>query len=156
MTSASWAMTMVIAVNALLFHAMPRFSRPDILFAVTVTDAFVSGAGRALVSRYRTILWTGAVVALAASLLIPAPLLGSGRGELLMMAAVAGNMNVSLSAWLWANGKARPHAIPASEVRVASLVPRDTTCLGSPTGEALKRRRWPPDAPATSSGSRPW
>jgi len=98
MTSASWAMTMVIAVNALLFHAMPRFSRPDILFAVTVTDAFVSGAGRALVSRYRTILWTGAVVALAASLLIPAPLLGSGRGELLMMAAVAGNMNVSLSA----------------------------------------------------------
>ena len=44
MTSASWSMMLVVTVNAILFHAMPRFSRPDILFAVTVPDAFVAGA----------------------------------------------------------------------------------------------------------------
>ena len=32
MTSASWSMMLVVSVNAILFHAMPRFSRPDILF----------------------------------------------------------------------------------------------------------------------------
>ena len=36
MTSASWSMMLVVTVNAILFHAMPRVSRPDILFAVTV------------------------------------------------------------------------------------------------------------------------
>ena len=36
MTSSAWAMMLGIAMQALLFHAMPRFSRPDILFALTV------------------------------------------------------------------------------------------------------------------------
>ena len=65
MTSDSWPLLFVIAFHALLFHAMPRFSRPGILFAVTVPDAFVSGVGRRLVSRYRAIVWSGAAVALA-------------------------------------------------------------------------------------------
>jgi hypothetical protein len=34
------------------------------------------------------------------------------------------------SAWLWANRKARAHAIVPSDVRVASLVPRDTSLPG--------------------------
>jgi len=79
MTSTFWATMLVVAVNAILFHAMPRFSRPDILFAVTVPDAFVAGAGRTLVSRYRAIVWSGAAAALAIGLLLPAFLPGSGR-----------------------------------------------------------------------------
>jgi hypothetical protein len=51
MTFQTWAMILVIAVQALVFHAMPRFSRPDILFAVTVQEAFAAGAGRRLVAR---------------------------------------------------------------------------------------------------------
>ena len=74
---------------------MPRFSRPDILFAVTVPEAFAAGAGRTLVARYRAIVWSGAAAALAISLLLPTPQPGSGRGALLMMAVVAGNMIVA-------------------------------------------------------------
>ena len=78
MTSASWTMMLVVTMNAIFFHAMPRLSRPDILFAVTVPDAFVAGAGRTLVSRYRAIAWSGAAAALAIILLLPAPLPDSG------------------------------------------------------------------------------
>jgi len=130
MTSASWSVMLVVTVNAILFHAMPRFSRPDILFAVTVPEAFAAGAGRALVARYRAIVWSGAAAALAISLLLPAPRPGSGRGGLLIMGVVAGNMMVALAAWLFAHRKARAHAVPPSDVRVASLVPRDTSLPG--------------------------
>ena len=130
MTSASWSTMLVVTVNAILFHAMPRFSRPDILFAVTVPEAFAAGAGRTLVARYRAIVWSGAAAALAIGLLLPAPQPGSGRGALLMMGVVAGNMIVALAAWLLAHRRARAHAVPPSDVRVASLVPRDTSLPG--------------------------
>jgi hypothetical protein len=123
-------MTLVVTVNAIFFHAMPRFSRPDILFAVTVPDAFVAGDGRTLVARYRTIVWIGAAAALAIGLLLPAPPPGSGWGGVPMMAAVAGNMVIALAAWLLAHRKARAHAVRPADVRVASLVPRDTSLPG--------------------------
>ena len=59
MTSMFWPLLPIVMVHALIFHAMPRLSRPDILFAVTVSDAFAQGDGRALVSRYRAIVWIG-------------------------------------------------------------------------------------------------
>jgi uncharacterized membrane protein len=130
MTSVSWVMMLVVAANAILFHAMPRFSRPDILFAVTVPDAFVAGDGRMLVFRYRAIVWSGAAAALAIILLLPAAQPGSGPGAWLMMSVVPGNMIVALAAWLLAHRKARAHAVPPSDVRVASLVPRDTSLPG--------------------------
>ena len=130
MTSTVWALMLMVTVNALLFHFMPRFSRPDILFAVTVPEAFVAGAGRTLVSRYRAMVWIGAAGALAISLLLPAPQPDSGQGAMLMMGVVAGNMVVALTAWLLAHRKARAHAVPPSDVRVASLVPRDTSLPG--------------------------
>ena len=123
-------MMLVITMNAMLFHAMPRFSRPDILFAVTVPEAFVVGDGRGLVFRYRTIVWIGTAAALAISLLLPAPQPGSRLAAVLMVGVVAGNMLVALAAWLLAHRKARVHAIPPSDVRVASLVPRDTSLPG--------------------------
>ena len=130
MTSNAWAMMLGITMQALIFHAMPRFSRPDILFAVTVPDAFVAGAGRTLVSRYRAIVWSGAAAALAISLLLPTHLPESGPGALLMLSVVAGNTMVALAAWLMAHRRARAHAVPLSGVRVASLVPRDTSLPG--------------------------
>jgi uncharacterized membrane protein len=130
MTSTSWSVMLVVMVNAILFHAMPRFSRPDILFAVTVPEAFAAGAGRTLVARYRAIVWSGATAAVAIGLLLPAFLPGSGQGAMLAMGPVAGNMMVALAAWLLAHRKARAHAVPPSDVRVASLVPRDTSLPG--------------------------
>ncbi len=126
----SWFATLLIAVHALLFHALPRLSRPDILFAVTVSDAFVAGDGRRLVSRYRTIVWIGTAVALATSLLIPTTPSGSMPDTLWQFAVVAGNVAVAAAAWYWAHRQALAHAVPPSEVRVASLVPRDTSLPG--------------------------
>ncbi|HEU4691509.1 MAG TPA: hypothetical protein VFS23_24265, partial [Vicinamibacterales bacterium] len=130
MTSTSWTMMLVVTMNAILFHAMPRISRPDILFAVTVPDAFLAGDGRRLVFVYRAIVWSGAVTTLASLLLFPAPQAGSERGAWLMMGAVVGNVGVAMAAWLFAHRRARAHAVPLSNVRVASLVPRDTSLPG--------------------------
>jgi uncharacterized membrane protein len=109
---------------------MPRFSRPDILFAVTVPEAFAAGAGRTIISRYRAIVWTGAAAALAISLVLPAPQPDSGWGAMSMMGVAAGNTLVALAAWLLAHRKARAHAVPPSDVRIASLVTRDTSLPG--------------------------
>ena len=68
MTFAFWILMLIVTATALVFHFMPRFSRPDILFGVTVSEAFVADAGRPLVSRYRTIVWIGAAAALALGL----------------------------------------------------------------------------------------
>ena len=126
----SYMMLLMVTVHAVFFHAMPRLSRRDILFAVTVSEAFESGAGRALVSRYRTIVWSGAAVALAAGLLLPVLLPGAGRNGFLMIGVVGGNALVAINAWVWAHRKARAHAVAPSAVRVASLVPRDTSLPG--------------------------
>jgi hypothetical protein len=58
-----WLMLLVVAVNALMFHALPQLSRPDILFSVTVPGAFASsGEAAAIVRRYRTVVWLSTLV----------------------------------------------------------------------------------------------
>jgi uncharacterized membrane protein len=43
---------------------------------------------------------------------------------------VAGYVMVAANAWVWARRTAHAHAVPPSDVRVASLVPRDTSLPG--------------------------
>jgi uncharacterized membrane protein len=126
MTSASLFVMLVVAVHAIAFHVMPRLSRPDILFAVTVSDAFVAGEGRRLVFRYRAIVWIGAAAALAIGLLLPA----TPAPSLWDALPVATNVAVASTAWLLAHRTACAHAVPRSDVRVASLVPRDSSLPG--------------------------
>ena len=130
MTSAFGALMLVVTVNALVFHFMPRFSRPDILFGVTVSEAFVAGAGRTLVSRYRTMVWVGAAAALAIGLLLRAPPDESGWRAMLTTGVMTVNIVVAHMAWQLARRKARAHAVPPSDVRIASLVTRDTSLPG--------------------------
>ena len=83
---------------------MPRFSRPDILFGVTVPETFAAGAGRALVSRYRTIVWVSAAAALAIGLLLRARQEESGWGAIMMSAATVESIPAfgdTLSGWGW-------------------------------------------------------
>jgi uncharacterized membrane protein len=128
-----WVTTLVVAGNAIYFHAMPRYSRPDILFAVTVPEAFAAGAGRALVARYRAIVWSGAAAAIAIGLLLAVFLGGSGMAmQVAMMVPMAINVTVAVVAWRLAHREAQAHAVPFSDVRVASLVPRDTSLPGGP------------------------
>jgi uncharacterized membrane protein len=128
MTSAFWILMLIVTATALVFHFMPRFSRPDILFGVTVPEAFVAGAGRALVSRYRTTVWIGAAAALALGLLLRA---AGNPGWGMPMTGVMGGYSVFAHiTWQLARQKARAHAVPPSDVRVASLVTRDTSLPG--------------------------
>jgi uncharacterized membrane protein len=130
MTSAFWSLMLLVTVNALVFHFMPRFSRPDILFGVTVSEAFVAGAGRRLVSRYRAMVWVSAAAALAIGLLLRLPQDEGGGWSMLMTGVMTGNIVLAHVAWQWARQKARAHAVPPSDVRVASLVTRDTSMPG--------------------------
>jgi len=132
MTSVVWTLMLMVTATALVFHFMPRFSRPDILFGVTVPEAFVTGAGRTLVSRYRTIVWVSAAATLAIGLLLRASEDESGRSSMLMMGVGSGNIIVAHVAWQLAHRKARAHAVPPSDVRVASLATRDTSLPGGP------------------------
>jgi uncharacterized membrane protein len=120
---------LVVTANALLFHVMPRFSRPDILFGVTVSEAFVAGDGRTLVSRYQAIVWVSAAAALAISLLLQGPQ-DDSRPGMLMTGVMGGYIVVTHVTWQWARQRARAHAVPPSDVRVASLVTRDTSLPG--------------------------
>lgn len=130
MTSAFWNLMLMMTATALVFHFMPRFSRPDILFGVTVPEAFVAGAGRTLVSRYRAVIWISAAAALAIVLWLQARQDESGEWSMLMMGVMSANIVVAHVAWQWARQKARAHAVPPSEVRVASLITRDTSLPG--------------------------
>ena len=49
---------------------------------------------------------------------------------MLMTGVMTGNIVVAHVTWQWARGKARAHAVPPSDVRVASLVTRDTSVPG--------------------------
>jgi uncharacterized membrane protein len=127
-----WTTSLVVLGNAIYWHAMPRYSRPDILFAVTVPEAFAAGAGRALVATYRAIVWIGAAAAIAIGLLLQAFLPGPEWAGMLVIGPAAITMMVAVVAWRLAHLKARAHALPFSDVRVASLVPRDTSLPGGP------------------------
>jgi uncharacterized membrane protein len=108
---------------------MPRFSRPDIMFGVTVPEAFVAGAGRTVISRYRAIVWVNAAVTIAIGLLLRVPQ-DDGGWSMVMIGVMTGSIVVAHVAWQWARQKARAYAVPPSDVRVASLVTRDTALPG--------------------------
>ena len=129
MTFAFWNLILMVTLNALVFHFMPRFSRPDILFGVTVPEAFVAGAGRTLISRYRAIVWINAAVTIATGLLLQVPE-DDGGWSMVMIGVMTASIVVAHVAWQWARLKARAHAVPPSDVRVASLVTRDTSLPG--------------------------
>ncbi|HKY20337.1 MAG TPA: DUF5808 domain-containing protein [Vicinamibacterales bacterium] len=123
MSADLWLMLLVVAVNALMFHALPRLSRPDILFSVTVPGVFASsGDAAAIVRRYRTVVWLSTLVLVGVLLALPArdahaPFVG------MHIAAIFG-------AWAWANRRVRPHAASEQAIRVATLAPRDTHLPG--------------------------
>ncbi|HVT49283.1 MAG TPA: DUF5808 domain-containing protein [Vicinamibacterales bacterium] len=123
MTSQTWLLLAVTGIDAVLFHALPFFSRPDIVFSVTVADTFAAGSAAAtLVRRYRTAVWIGAAAAAAGLLLVQSTEIGVG---LLLAQGMLG-----VAAWLWARGQAQPHAASPPTVRTATIEPRQTRLPG--------------------------
>jgi uncharacterized membrane protein len=123
MSADLFLMLVVVAVNALMFHALPRLSRPDILFSVTVPGAFTSsGEAAAVVRRYRTVVWLSTLVFVGVMMALPAR---DARAAFVGM-----HVAVIFGAWAWANRRVRPHAAPEQAIRVATLAPRDAHLPG--------------------------
>ena len=123
MSADLWLMSLVVAVNALVFHALPRLSRPDILFSVAVPGAFASsGDAAAIVRRYRSFVWLATLVAVGVMTAAPA----SGVRAPFVGLHVAAMLGV----WAWAHRRVRLYAAPEPATRVATLVPRDTHLPG--------------------------
>jgi uncharacterized membrane protein len=105
-------------VIALLFHLLPRLTRPEIFFSVTVAPGFPrSSEGRRIVGRYRLQMWLGVLPAIAVLVI--------GREQPLAVAASQVTLLVAaLLAFNDARRRALAHAVQPSTVREAALVSR--------------------------------
>lgn len=106
---------LVVLIGGLLLW-LPRLTRPDLYFAVTVPPDFRdSDEGRAILGRYH-------IVTLLCSILALAIVLGAGaRWPLALIAALLIQEGGSLVAYLSCRRRVLPHAVEPSAVREAPL-----------------------------------
>jgi uncharacterized membrane protein len=128
-----WPMTVVAlwvwVITAVIALLTPRFSRPDLFFAITVSPSFrQTPAGRAILRRYYTSV---VVVSLIASSLIA---LVSFRSAPLKLTGLLGLVFVQMLGWfaafLVARNHTMPHHVEPSAEREAELRPRETSLPG--------------------------
>lgn len=116
----------VIVVSiAVLLLWLPRLTRPDLYFAVTVPPEFRDSAeGRAIFNRYRRVALLCSVVALAL-------VLGAGaRWPLALVAALVIQEGGSLAAYFSCRRRVIPHAVQPVAVREAPLRARSARLPG--------------------------
>ncbi|HWG59701.1 MAG TPA: DUF5808 domain-containing protein [Candidatus Acidoferrales bacterium] len=115
-----------ILLSAILFHVLPRISRRDIFFAVTVNPEFRGTAeGRGILRRFRIAVWSqSAVGAGIAGLAIAA------RTPLVALVGVGWQVVAFIWAFLRARRQTLPHAGVPDSHREAALVPRRTGGIG--------------------------
>jgi uncharacterized membrane protein len=96
---------------------MPRLTRPDLYFAITVLPEFPGSAdGRRILTRYRT------MVVLASAIALPLLCVGGPRGSLaLPVAALLVQDAGWLAAYFLARAQVKPHAAAATTIRDALL-----------------------------------
>lgn len=126
MTWFPWfSLAMVLLTGGILL-VIPRFSRPDIYFAVTIEPSFrQSEAGRAIARRYsmQMLAWIAAAAAIIAiSVFLGKPHLSS----LAILVVSIGSLISLISANRWT----RPHATAPNAVREASLTFREDRLPG--------------------------
>lgn len=114
----------VVLVGGLLFW-LPRLTRPDLYFAVTVPPNFRDSAeGRAILSRYRRVTLLSSAVALALVLAVVA------RWPVGLVAALVIQETGSLAAYFSCRRRVMPHAVEPVAVREAPLTPRSAHLPG--------------------------
>jgi uncharacterized membrane protein len=121
-----WFSFLLVVMMGALCIALPRFSRPDIYFGITVDPAFrYSEAGRSIGRRYalHATAWTAAaIVIVVASALLHAPAFSGAAFGVVTIGSIA--------ALVVANRHTRPHAASPSPVREAPLVVREDRLPG--------------------------
>ena len=114
----------VVVLGGLLLW-LPRLTRPDLYFAVTVPPDFRDSAeGRAILGRYRMVTLLCSIVALAIVLGVGA------RWPLSLVAALVIQEGGSLAAYFSCRHGVMPHAIEPVAVREAQLQPRSVHLPG--------------------------
>lgn len=122
----------IAAMVGILFHKIPKWTRPDIFFAVTVPPQFrATPEAHQILRNYRAQVWVAVLVSFAAIFVgtLPSLLFVAVAGEILLVAG-------SLAAFLAARKRVLPHAAVPTGVRVASLAPRPAHLPGGWLGQA--------------------
>jgi uncharacterized membrane protein len=119
----AWVFVVCIVAYGGLLIMLPSISRPDILFAVRVTDEVRRSAiARAAIARYRLNVVAGTAAAIALALLA-----ASSRVSAL---APFVQMLIALAAWASARRTILPYAAPPQTSRTAALAVRDARFPG--------------------------
>lgn len=115
-----WLPASLIGLFTLLWHLMPRLTRPDLFFAVTVPRAFArTVVGKKTLRRYRAQIWAHSLVGL---LLVA---LGTGFGSpVVAMLGPAWQLLGATCALVDAHRITLAHAAGPSPIREAELAPR--------------------------------
>ena len=123
-------LAVIVALVGGLLLWLPRLTRPDLYFAVTVPPDFRDGhEGRAILRRYR-------MITLLCSLLALALVLASGgRWPLTLVAALLIQEGGSLVGYFYCRHRVIPHAVEPVAIREAPLRPRS---VGLPGGWRLQ------------------
>jgi uncharacterized membrane protein len=123
-------MAFVVGLCLVISYFIPRLTRPDIYFAVTVPPQFRdSEEGRSILKRYRveaTIFGVLALLIVLAAVRIP-------ESNYLTAVTMAGLLLQVLGVFLAyyrARGRVLPHAVAPGTVREAALVPRKARLPG--------------------------
>ena len=117
---------LVVVVTGALFYWMPRLTRPDLYFAVTLPADFRdSAAGRAQLSRYRL-----KVVLASLSALVILVFGAIRNSPALLLAALVVQQAGTLLAYFAARSQVKPYATEPTPMREAALSPRDAHIPG--------------------------
>jgi len=126
----SLIMAFVIGICLVLYYLMPRMTRPDVYFAVTVPAEFRDSAeGGSILKRYRAEV---AMVSVLALLVVLAPA-RTGESKYSLVLTLGGfflqGAGVFL-AYYRARGRVLPYAVAPATVREAALEPRPARLPG--------------------------
>jgi uncharacterized membrane protein len=125
--TAAWVTATCIVVYGALLAALPGLSRPDILFAVTVTgEVRRSAIARSAIVRYRMNVVAGTAAAIALALLAASP-------HVVTLAPLV-QILIALAAWTSARRTILPQAAPPPSSRTAALAVRDGSFPGGVIG----------------------
>jgi uncharacterized membrane protein len=123
-------MAFVIGLCLVMSYLIPRLTRPDVYFAVTVPPGFRDSAeGCSILKRYRvevTIFGVLALFIVLAAILIPEP---DHQALVTLAGLFLQGVGVFL-AYYRARGRVLPHAAASATVREAALVPREAHLPG--------------------------
>jgi uncharacterized membrane protein len=107
----------ILLVMGVLYHVIPRFTRPDVFFAVTVAPEFRgSSEARRIEGRFRTVLWSATLAAVVLDL---------------AAGLTAGALVVQTAGFLWALAAAHRRTLPNAAspspiVEIDLAAPRET------------------------------